>query len=144
MRRRRRPVGVRADLGWTKGDGGTVSVGDLWFSQLQEQPLLLAVEGCDVGVDLPEYLSPLKLMPDDRGLDMAGDRALRNSVYAVGGVMGVLMSSSSLMRLFQPGRGLRGSSEGRVADTGVLRACSSGLTLTSSVEGMMTEGRVTE
>ena len=44
MRSRRSPVGVRADLGLRKGDGGTVSVGDLWFSQLQEQPLL-AVEG---------------------------------------------------------------------------------------------------
>ncbi len=44
MRSRRSPVGVRADLGLRKGDGGTVSDGDLWFSQLQEQPLL-AVEG---------------------------------------------------------------------------------------------------
>ena len=44
MRSRRSPVGVRADLGFRNGDGGTAEVGDLWFSQLQEQPLL-AVEG---------------------------------------------------------------------------------------------------
>lgn len=89
-----------------------------------------------MGVDLPEYLSAPKLMPVV-GLDTAGDRALRNSVYAVGGVMGVLISSSSLITLVQPGTGLRGSSEGRVADTGVLRAGSSGLTLAAALEGMM-------
>lgn len=92
-----------------------------------------------MGVDLPEYLSAPKLMPV-AGLDTAGDRALRNSVYAVGGVMGVLISSSSLITLVQPGTGLLGSSEGRV-DTGVLRAGSSGLTLTAALEGMMLDGR---
>jgi len=55
--------------------------------------------------------------------------------------MGVLISSSSLITLIQPGTGLLGSSEGRVADTGVLRAGSSGLTLTAASEGMMLDGQ---
>ena len=53
-----------------------------------------------------------------RGLETAGDRALRKSVYAVGGVMGVLMSSC-FMKSAHPGKGLLGSSDGRVADRGV-------------------------
>ena len=56
------------------------------------------------------------------GLEMAGDKALRKSVYAVGGVIGVLRSSSCLMVSSHPERGLRGSSDGRgPADLGVLR-----------------------
>jgi len=78
-------------------------------------------------------LSLPKLVPV-AGLVTAGDSALRNSVYAVGGVIGVLMSSSSLMKLLQPGRGLLGSSDGRMADVGVLRAC--GFGLATAAEGM--------
>lgn len=71
------------------------------------------------------------------GLEMAGDKALRKSRYAVGGVMGVLRSSSCLMKSAQPGRGLRGSSEGRTgpAEQGVLRVGRTGLT-----EGDLTVG----
>ena len=66
-----------------------------------------------MGEDLPDDLSEkLQLLLVD-GVDTAGDRALRKSIYAVGGVMGVLMSSSSLIRSVQPGSGLRGSSDGR-------------------------------
>ena len=79
-----------------------------------------------VGVDLGELLSEklaLRLVP---GLEIAGERALRKSVYAVGGVIGVLMSSSCFITSSRPGIGLFGSSEGRVADLGVLSAGSSG------------------
>lgn len=60
-----------------------VEVGDLCVSQLHEQSLwsLELVEGAEVGVVLPEDLSPAA------GLFML----LRKSVYAVGGVMGVLI-----------------------------------------------------
>ena len=79
-----------------------------------------------VGVDLGELLSEklgLRLLP---GLEIAGESALRKSVYAVGGVIGVLVSSSCLITSSKPGAGLLGSSEGRVADLGVLSAGSSG------------------
>jgi hypothetical protein len=45
------------------------------------------VEGAEVGVVLPDDLSPVM-----------GLANLRKSVYAVGGVMGVLMKSSCLMK----------------------------------------------
>lgn len=69
---------------------------------------------------LPEDLSEklLLVLVVTRGLETAGERALRKSVYAVGGVIGVLMSSC-LIWSAQPGNGLRGSSDGRVADRGV-------------------------
>ena len=79
-----------------------------------------------VGVDLGELLSEklaLLLLP---GLEIAGESALRKSVYAVGGVIGVLVSSSCFITSSKPGAGLLGSSEGRVADLGVLSAGSSG------------------
>ena len=46
-------------------------------------------------MDLPEDPSEklLLVLLVARGLGIAGERALRKSVYAVGGVMGVLMSS---------------------------------------------------
>ena len=54
--------------------------------------------------------------------------------------MGVLRSSSCFIKSTQPGRGLRGSSEGRTgpAEEGVLRVGSTGLT-----EGDLTEGDLT-
>ena len=61
----------------------------MWLSQLHEQSLcsLEPVEGAEVGVVLPDDLSPVM-----------GLANLRKSVYAVGGVMGVLMKSSCLMK----------------------------------------------
>lgn len=93
---------------------------DALCASLLQEHVLPALEGADVGVDFPEDLSEnTELFPDD-GLEMAGERALRNSVYAIGGVMGVLRSSSCLIISRKPGAGLRGSSEGSVADRGVL------------------------
>lgn len=97
-------------------------MGDLWVSQLQEQSLfsLELVEGTEVGVVLPDDFSP------GTGLAIV----LRKSVYAVGGVMGVLISSC-LMKSAKPVRGVRAeradSSEGKVEDTGVLSCASLGL-----------------
>jgi hypothetical protein len=56
------------------------------------------------------------------GLVKTGVRALRNSVYARGGVIGVLRPSSCLMMTFNDGKGLlHWSSDGKVAVLGVLR-----------------------
>lgn len=84
---------------------------------------LLLVDGAEVGVGLSglTIVTPLKLA----GLESA----LRKSVYAVGGLMGVLMPSSSLIVNGVPGYGLRGSSEGSTPDVGVLRVRSVGLTV---------------
>ena len=64
-------------------------VGDLWLSQLHEQSLcsLEPVEGAEVGV----------VLPDDLLSEVTGLAIFRKSVYAVGGVMGVLMKSSCFM-----------------------------------------------
>ena len=91
------------------------------MSQLHEQSLcsLEPVDGAEVGVVLPDDLSI--------GLAMV----LRKSVYAIGGVMGVLMPSSCLMKSAKPGKGLRAeradSSEGKVEVIGVLSCGSFGL-----------------
>jgi streptogramin lyase len=78
-----------AEDGKTKWLLAVAETGDLWLSQLHEQSLcsLEPVEGAEVGVVLPDDLSPVM-----------GLANLRKSVYAVGGVMGVLMKSSCLMK----------------------------------------------
>lgn len=127
IRRRPNRAVEGAEEGKTKGLG-VVEVGDLWVSQLHEQSLcsLEPVEGAEVGVVLPDDLSP------GIGLPMV----LRKSVYAIGGVMGVLMPSSCLMKSANPGKGLRAeraeSSEGNVEVIGVLSCGSLGL-----VEGVI-------
>lgn len=122
-----------AEDGYTKAEVRGAVVGDLCVSQLHEQSLcsLVLVEGAEVGVDLPDIdlFSPAMGLID-----------LRKSVYAVGGVMGVLsVSSSFLMKSAYPGKGLRAdraekddSSEGKVEVMGVLSCASLGL-----VEGGM-------
>jgi hypothetical protein len=113
-----------AEAGKTKWEVVAAEVGDLWLSQLHEQSLcsLEPVEGAEVGVVLPDdLLSPAV------GLCMV----LRKSVYAVGGVMGVLMDSSCLMKKSAyPGRGDKpdraDSSEGNVEVIGVLSCASLG------------------
>jgi hypothetical protein len=79
-----------------------------------------------LGVDLGDPLSEKLGLLLEPGVETAGDRAFRKSVYAVGGVMGVFASSSCLMTSSSPGAGLLGSSEGNVADLGVLSGGSSG------------------
>lgn len=93
---------------------------------MQDRQLLPALDGWVVGVDLGELLSEklgLLLLP---GLEIAGESALRKSVYAVGGVIGVLVASSCFITSSNPSAGLLGSSEGSGADLGVLSAGSSG------------------
>lgn len=86
IRSRLRPVGERADLGWTKGDGGTVVAeagGDLWVSQRQkEKALEVAVEGSVVGVDLVDSSNEKLLGKALIGLpaERTGVRVLRKSV----------------------------------------------------------------
>lgn len=111
MRRRRRcafflvpaPVLVGAALFGDIG-GKDVAGADLSGSLKANDPAT-ALAGCDVGprqlAGLPkEKLGKLgklgKLMPALTGLLNTGVNALRNSVYAVGGVIGVDMSSPCL------------------------------------------------
>ena len=121
------------------GDGGMrrwrsapVAGAEWRASQLHEHPLdsldaLNALNGFDVGDDLPD-LSPAVGLPTDW---LAS--ALRKSVYAVGGVIGVGTPSSCLTgSTAEPSAGLRGSSDGKLAEAGVWRGWSFGL-----MEGMM-------
>lgn len=123
LRRPNRPV-EGAEVGKTNVAEGRAEVGDLWVSQLHEQSLcsLEPVEGAEVGVVRPEDgFSPTV------GLAIV----FRKSVYAIGGVIGVLMYSSCLMKSAYPGRGLRAdsadNSEGKVDVMGVLSCGSLGL-----------------
>jgi len=115
----------------SRGDGRTVVavvedasavvvVGDLWVSQLHEQVLCSlaleaseggpedasasdggSVDGADVGVDPPDVFS-----------FVMGIMVFRKSVYAIGGVIGVLMPSSSfIFQSAHPGNGLRAELE---------------------------------
>lgn len=87
-----------------------------------------ALDGWLTGVRWLDLSEKVKLKLELRlvavhGVDTAGDSAFRKSVYALGGVMGVFMSSSTLRKVPHVlGCGLRGSSEGRTrpADMGVL------------------------
>ncbi len=121
--------------------GGSHLHEELWL----DSPVLEgADEGADRGVDLPEWGAAAMVLEveeeeqdndeedeeddndggdDDVGSDIDGlDSALRKSVYATGGVMGVLLSSSSFRRSGVPGYGLRGSSDGSDATLAVFRA----------------------
>ena len=71
-----------------------------------------------MGVSLPDRSAKLKLLLALIGVDMAGESALRKSMYALGGVMGVFSSSSLLTTssMADAVSGLRGSSEGNMAD----------------------------
>jgi len=79
-----------------------------------------------LGVDLGDPLSEKLGLLLEPGVETAGDRAFKKSVYARGGVMGVFASSSCLITSSSPSAGLLGSSEGNVADLGVLSGGSSG------------------
>lgn len=85
---------------------------------LHEQALP-ALDGAEVGVDLPDLSEKPKLLPVE-GLEIAGERAFRNSVYASGGVIGVFISSSCLIMSRKPSAGLLGNSDGSIAERGVL------------------------
>lgn len=113
-------------MGRGNGEAGTAPLADLRASPSVEKVLLVVDEGCDVGgVDPAEdgalFLSMAKLnlwLVPVKGLGRMGDRALRKSTYADGGEIGVLRSSSRLMKVGVPTIGLR-SSEGKVLETGV-------------------------
>lgn len=92
---------------------------------MHDRQLLAALDGCVEGVDFPEdEKHGLRAVP---GLDTAGLKAFRNSVYAWGGVIGVVKSLSLLMTSSIPGAGLRGSSDGKVAVEGVFNVGRFGL-----------------
>lgn len=121
-------------------------VAAVFLASFLHEQVLPALDGCDIGVKCPvlsEKLVFVLLAVD--GLDKAGDNALRKSVYAVGGVMGVFKPSSCLIKSAHPGRGLRGSSEGRIGpvEVGVWRRGRTGLTV-GDADGMTaTEERTT-
>jgi hypothetical protein len=117
-------VGAKAE----DGVGGP-PLGDLMLSHLQEEKLL-EVDGSDVGVFLPEESSDERLLGsalNGCGLVSTGVNALRKSVYALGGVIGVFKSSSCLITPPTPESGVLRRSEGKEADFGVWRGGSTGL-----------------
>jgi hypothetical protein len=128
---------------------GGAPLGDLMLSHLQEEKLL-EVDGSDVGVFLPEESSDERLLGsalNGCGLVSTGVNALRKSVYALGGVIGVFKSSSCLMTQPTPDSGVLRRSEGKEADFGVWRGGSTGL-LAAGILSTRTSGssseRVTE
>lgn len=105
---------------------------------------LPALEGAEVGVDLPDLSENVKLLPVE-GLEIAGERAFRNSVYASGGVIGVLTSSSCLIKSSKPSAGLLGNSDGSIAERGVLRpevGCVGFFRLVAWPVAVLSEGRL--
>lgn len=52
---------------------------DDFGTSLVHEQALPALDGADVGVDLPDFSQKVELLPVD-GLETAGDSALRNSV----------------------------------------------------------------
>ena len=117
--------------------------GDL-RSLLWLEEKLVAVDGIEVGVSRPSdessepevFGGSLGMALVGAGLASTGVSALRNSVYARGGVMGVFMLSSCLTRTDRHdiGLALAKISEGKEADLGVWRGGRTGL-----VVGMMEE-----
>lgn len=98
----------------------------------------MAVDGSELGVDLPDDSSKELLLGNALlGLpaERTGVRVLRKSVYATGGVIGVLISSSCLMALSELGNGLK-ISDGKLADLGVWRGGRMGF---ATAAGMMTD-----
>lgn len=91
-------------------------------SQLHEQSLcsLVPVEGVEVGVVCPDDLVS---SVGAKGLIGRGLIVLRKSKYATGGVIGVFMLSSCLMKSEKPGKGLRAdkadNSDGKLEDGNV-------------------------
>lgn len=99
MRSRRSAGGALEDF-TVRGDGGGREIagvaGDLReFSE--EDVGLGAVDGCEVGDGLLFSVGNFGNPPALTGLVKTGVRALRKSVYASGGVIGVALPSSRLM-----------------------------------------------
>jgi hypothetical protein len=122
-------------------------VGDLWLPHLQEQSVcsLLAVEGaesCAESSSVETLLDVLSGMMGD-GTDID----LRKSIYAMGGLMGVLSlpGNSSLIKSGTADRGVLAdradSSEGKVAVTGVVNCASLGFAA-GMVTGYLDSGDV--
>ena len=127
------PVGG-ADIGCVGFEVRGAPVGDLWPPHLQEQSVcsLLAVEGTESCAESSSVVLP-DLFSCTTGEDI--DMDLRKSIYATGGVMGVLspLGNSSLIKSGTADKGVFAdadraeSSEGKVAVTGVVSCASFGL-----------------
>lgn len=127
------PVGG-ADIGCVGCEVIGALVGDLWPPHLQEQSVcsLLAVDGTESCAESSSVVLP-DLFSGTTGEDI--DMDLRKSMYATGGVMGVLspLGNSSLMKSGTADKGVLAdadraeSSEGNVAVTGVVSCASFGL-----------------
>ena len=124
-RRGRTALGLRKERA---DDGGRMVYGERGFKGADAQVLrglfgMAALPGWVIGVGRPEEFIALSKRGDRLvdGVEIAGDMVLRKSVYAVGGVNGVLeRSSSSCLTTTRrsAGSGLRGSCEGNLADSG--------------------------
>jgi len=122
MRSRRRVPGILADWGVSSGDSGTWERDFAEFSPSTLEKLLdVAVDGCDLELD--ELLSRGyfgKLTPGLTGLVKTGVSAFKNSMYELGGVMGVDNVPSSFFTSDGDKKVPLCISDGRLAVLGVL------------------------
>lgn len=87
---------------------------------------LVAVDGCEIGEGSLFSIENFGKPPALTGLVKTGVRALRKSVYASGGVIGVALPSSRLMSSTLRALESLCISEGKMKVFGVFRGCKSG------------------
>lgn len=127
MRSRRSAGGALADFTVQGEGGGRVTdgvTGDL--SETPESAGLVAVDGCEIGDGSLFSVENFGKPPALTGVVNTGVKALRKSVYANGGVIGVALPSSRLM--LSTVRVLESFciSEGKTKVFGVFSGCKSG------------------
>lgn len=128
IRSRRSAGGALADFTVQGEDGGRDMAGVAGdFTEIRaESAGLVAVDGCEIGDGSLFSIENFEKPPALTGLVKTGVRALRKSVYASGGVIGVALPSSRLMsssvRVLQS----LCISEGKMKVFGVFRGCKSG------------------
>lgn len=128
MRSRRSAGGALADF-TVQGEGGGRDmagvVGDLTETP-EESAGLVAVDGCEIGDGSLFSIGNFGKPPALIGLVKTGVKALRKSVYASGGVIGVALPSSRLMSSTVRVLESLCISEGKMKVFGVFSGCKSG------------------
>lgn len=128
MRSRRSAGGALADF-TVQGEGGGREMagvaGDLTETP-EESAGLVAVDGCEIGDGSLFSIEKFGKPPALTGLVKTGVKALRKSVYASGGVIGVALPSSRLMSSTVRVLESLCISEGKMKVLGVFSGCKSG------------------
>lgn len=113
-----------AEIGGAYGESGE-TVADFVKSPPLGNEVLVAVDGCEIDAVNFSNGNLEKLTAGLIGLLKTGVSALRNSVYASGGVIGVVKGFSVFISDREYRRSLC-NSDGKVAVLGVLRGCKTG------------------